>query len=130
MPGRGRPRAADRRRVGAGHSEPAAPWNPTFSAMVYVLSGRGTVGPDERLLQVGQLAVLGPGDFITVRASAREAEGMDVLPLGGLPIREPIAHYGPFVMNSREEILPTTEDFRKGRLGIIPASQITPRNFA
>ncbi|MCX5188839.1 pirin family protein [Streptomyces sp. NBC_00268] len=111
-------------------AELATAWNPAFSAMAYVLTGQGTVGADERPLQTGQLAVFGPGDFITVRAAAREQERMDILLLGGLPIREPIAHYGPFVMNSREEILQAMEDFQKGRLGIIPASQMKPRNFA
>lgn len=53
-----------------------------------------------------------------------------MLLLGGLPIREPIAHYGPFVMNTREEILRAVEDFGKGGLGTVPADQLTPRNFA
>lgn len=53
-----------------------------------------------------------------------------MLLLGGLPIREPIAHHGPFVMNSREEVLQAVEDFEKGRLGTVPAGQLAPRNFA
>lgn len=53
-----------------------------------------------------------------------------MLLLGGLPIREPIAHYGPFVMNTREEILQAVEDYQAGRLGIIPADQSAPRKFA
>jgi len=47
-----------------------------------------------------------------------------------LPIRAPIAHYGPFVMNTRDEIRQAIEDFEAGRLGIIPAGQLAPRNFA
>jgi hypothetical protein len=50
--------------------------------------------------------------------------------LGGLPIRAPIAHYGPFVMNTRAEILEAIEDYEYGRLGVIPADQLAPRNFA
>ena len=46
--------------------------------------------------------------------------GWEVLLLGGRPIREPIAHYGPFVMNTRQEIIETIEDFNAGRLGRIP----------
>ena len=44
-----------------------------------------------------------------------------MLLLGGLPIREPIAHYGPFVMNTREEIVQAVDDFNAGRMGTIPA---------
>ena len=53
-----------------------------------------------------------------------------MLLLGGLPIRESIAHYGPFVMNTREEILQALEDFDAGRLGTVPADQLAPRSFA
>ena len=44
-----------------------------------------------------------------------------MLLLGGLPIREPIEHYGPFVMNTREEIVQAVDDFNAGRMGTIPA---------
>ena len=44
----------------------------------------------------------------------------EVYLLGGLPIREPVAHYGPFVMNTREEIAQAFEDYQAGRLGSIP----------
>ena len=63
-------------------------------------------------------------------AAGRQAEPLDVLLLGGLPIRAPIAHYGPFVMNTRDEILQAIEDFQAGRLGVIPADQLAPRKFA
>jgi redox-sensitive bicupin YhaK (pirin superfamily) len=108
----------------------SVPWKPEFSAMAYVLTGRGTVGAENRPVQPDQLVVFGPGDHLVVTADGRQAEPLDVLLLGGLPIREPIAHYGPFVMNTREEILRAVEDFQTGRLGIIPADQLAPRNFA
>jgi quercetin 2,3-dioxygenase len=111
-------------------AELAVPWNPAFSAFAYVLTGRGTAGTEDRPIEEGQLVVFGPGDYVRVAAADRQPEPLDVLLLGGLPIREPIAHYGPFVMNTRAEILQAVEDFQAGRLGIVPADQLAPRKFA
>jgi redox-sensitive bicupin YhaK (pirin superfamily) len=108
----------------------SVPWNSTYNALVYVLTGRGTVGAERRPVEAGQLVVFGPGDHIVVTAADHDAEPLDVLLLGGLPIRAPIAHYGPFVMNTRAEIIQAIDDFEAGRLGIIPADQLVPRNFA
>jgi quercetin 2,3-dioxygenase len=94
----------------------ATAWPADFTAMVYVLGGRGYAGTERRPLEEGQLAVFGPGDALTVQA----ATAMDVLLLGGLPIREPVARYGPFVMNTRQEIIQAVEDYQHGRLGTIP----------
>jgi hypothetical protein len=105
----------------------SVPWSPAFSALAYALTGRGTVGAEGRPFTDGQLAVFGPGNHLVVTADA--ASPLDVLLLGGLPIRAPIAHYGPFVMNTREEILEAIEDYQKGRLGVIPADELTPRPF-
>ena len=108
----------------------AVPWNPAFNAMAYVMTGRGSVGSNGRPVEAGQLIVFGPGDHLVVAGADRQTEPLDVLLLGGLPIRAPIAHYGPFVMNTREEIIQAVEDYQAGRLGIIPADQLAPRNFA
>jgi quercetin 2,3-dioxygenase len=105
------------------------PWNPAFSAFAFALAGRGTVSADDRPLDDGQLAVFGPGHHLVITA-AEHADPFEVLLLGGLPIRAPIAHYGPFVMNTRAEILQAIEDYEHGRLGIIPAEQLAPKNFA
>ena len=103
------------------------PWNPAFSALVYALSGRGTVGPDRHPFETGQLAVFGPGDTITVAADAapdERAPTLEVLVLGGQPIREPVAWYGPFVMNTESEIAQALEDFEAGRMGTVPAGAL------
>jgi redox-sensitive bicupin YhaK (pirin superfamily) len=109
------------------------PWNPSFNAFAYVLTGRGFAGGEQRPIDEHQLVVFGRGDHIVIRAAesqTHDAEALDVLVLGGLPIRESIEHYGPFVMNTRAELLQAIEDYQHGRLGIIPADQLAPRHFA
>jgi redox-sensitive bicupin YhaK (pirin superfamily) len=103
------------------------PWNPDFNALVYVLSGAGYVGPEHRPLLSGQLAVLGAGDAIRLgadRVQDSRSPALDLFIMGGQPIREPVAHYGPFVMNTRDELIQAFEDYRTGRLGTIPADQL------
>jgi redox-sensitive bicupin YhaK (pirin superfamily) len=100
------------------------PWRPDFNALVYVLAGSGSVGPKRQPVRMGQLAVYGSGDVVTVEATtAQESRSpqLDVLVLGGQPIREPVAAYGPFVMNTRQELIQAFEDYQAGRLGSIPA---------
>jgi redox-sensitive bicupin YhaK (pirin superfamily) len=100
------------------------PWRADFNALAYVLAGSGTVGADQRPVRTGQLAVFGPGDVLSFGAQRRidgPSEKLDVLVLGGQPIREPVAAYGPFVMNTRAELVQAFEDFQAGRLGTIPA---------
>ncbi|HEY6279122.1 MAG TPA: pirin family protein [Streptosporangiaceae bacterium] len=100
------------------------PWRRDFNALAYVLAGSGTVGTQRRPVRMGQLTVFGPGDAITLAASQRPdgpGENFDVLLLGGQPIREPVAAYGPFVMNTRDELITAFEDYQAGRLGTIPA---------
>lgn len=95
------------------------PWNPDFNALVYVLSGSGAVGPDGHPIGSGQLALLGRGDRITL-AAAHGSAALEVLVLGGRPIREPVVHYGPFVMNSRAEVVQAMADYEAGAFGTIP----------
>lgn len=101
----------------------ALPWRTDFSAMVYALNGRGAVGADNAPLAEAELAILDEGDTVVITAADKQdsrAGNFDVLVLGGLPIREPISHYGPFVMNTREQIIEAMEDFQSGRMGQIP----------
>ena len=106
------------------------PWRPDFNALVYVMGGRGTVGAELRPVRTGQLAVYGPGDTITVAADPSQesrSPNMDVLILGGAPIREPVVAYGPFVMNTKAELVQAFEDYQAGRLGSIPAAHSAVR---
>jgi quercetin 2,3-dioxygenase len=95
------------------------PWRADFNALAYVLAGTGTVGLEKRPVRTGQLAAFGAGDALTVAASG--PGDLDVLLLGGEPIREPVAAYGPFVMNTRAELAQAFEDYQAGRLGTVPA---------
>ena len=102
------------------------PWSPDFNALVYVLAGRGTVGAAGRPVHTGQLAALGDGGHLTLTADATQdshTPNLEVLLLGGRPIREPVAQYGPFVMNTRAELAQAVEDFQAGRMGHIPAER-------
>jgi hypothetical protein len=108
------------------------PWRPDYNALVYAMVGQGSVGADHRPFGIGQLAVLGPGDALTVDAAPVQESRhpqFDVLILGGRPIREPVAWMGPFVMNTREEVLQAMRDYQAGRLGTIPAVHGSPTTF-
>jgi redox-sensitive bicupin YhaK (pirin superfamily) len=108
------------------------PWRPDYNALVYVMNGQGSVGAESRPVGTGQLVVFGPGDAVTVGASGHQesrSPTMDVLVLGGRPIREPVAWLGPFVMNTRDEVLQAVADYQAGRLGSIPAVHNTPTHL-
>ena len=105
------------------------PWNRDFNALVYVLSGRGAVGPVQQPIHQGQLAVLGPGDRISVTADPGQdanRPALEVLLLGGEPIREPVFQYGPFVMSSKSELIQAVEDFNAGKFGTVPPNALMP----
>jgi quercetin 2,3-dioxygenase len=105
------------------------PWRPDYNALVYVMNGQGTVGDAGRPIGTGQLVVLGGGDAITLTSAIGQesrSPTLDVLLLGGRPIREPVAWLGPFVMNTREEVMQAVADYQAGRLGSIPAVHNTP----
>jgi redox-sensitive bicupin YhaK (pirin superfamily) len=103
-------------------AELTLPWREDFNALAYVLAGDGAAGPDKAPVHTGQLVVFGPGDVLTLRASEQH-DNLEVLLLGGRPIREPVAWGGPFVMNTKQEVLQAFEDFQAGRLGSIPAQR-------
>ena len=100
------------------------PWRKDYNALVYTLAGAGYVGQEARPVRMGQLTVFGEGESILVRAAdvqeSRSPE-MELFILGGQPIKEPVAWMGPFVMNTKAEVIQAFEDFQKGLLGTIPA---------
>jgi quercetin 2,3-dioxygenase len=100
------------------------PWDPTHNALAYVLAGSGAAGDERRPVRTGQLVVFGAGD--TIEVSAADHETLDVLFLGGQPLGEPVAAYGPFVMNTRAELAQAFDDFQRGLLGTVPADGIHP----
>ena len=100
------------------------PWQASFNALAYVLAGSGYVGAEKRPIRMGQLAVFGAGDVMTFGGGERS--DMDILLLGGQPIGEPVAAYGPFVMNTRAELVQVFEDYQAGRLGTVPAESAVP----
>lgn len=102
------------------------PWRPDFNALVYILNGRGRFGLEQRDAGMGQLVTFGSGDVVSITADERQesrSSNLDVLVLGGLPIRETVAWHGPFVMNTEAEIRQAMADFQAGKLGVIPASR-------
>ena len=102
------------------------PWRPDFNALVYVLAGQGAIGLDQQSIREGQLAVLGQGDLVSIFSDPKQesrAPALEILLLGGSPIGEQIAWHGPFVMNTREEIIQAIQDYHAGRMGRIPAKQ-------
>jgi quercetin 2,3-dioxygenase len=103
------------------------PWDPSYNALTYVLAGEGRVGLEGHEIHDGQMAVHVDGDYLVLHAKDTQdsrTEAFEVLILGGEPIREPVAHYGPFVMNTRAELQQAFEDYQAGRLGQIPADHI------
>lgn len=81
----------------------------SFNAMIYVYKGQ--VNFDGKYLNAGELAFLTKGELISLRAS----KDSGVLILSGQPIKEPIVHYGPFVMNTQEEIVEAISDYNSGQ---------------
>lgn len=105
------------------------PWPADFNALAYGLAGQGTVGADAAPFGEGRLAVLADGDTVRLTAAAQQSSRsrqLEVFLIGGVPLREPVVQYGPFVMNTREEILEAFADYEAGRLGRVPAGAIQP----
>lgn len=94
-------------------------WNRKFNLLVYILSGSGKLSGDKISIDAHQLAVFEFGDYFEIY-NEDSTEKLEVLILGGEPIKEPVVAYGPFVMNTKAEIQQAFDDYRKGYLGSIP----------
>lgn len=105
------------------------PWRTDFNALAYVLNGSGSVGPQGRPVRTGQMAVLVDGDSVVLQADPVQetrSPSLDVFLIGGIPLREPVFQYGPFVMSTRQEVIEAFEDYQSGRFGHIPPNAIQP----
>jgi redox-sensitive bicupin YhaK (pirin superfamily) len=85
-------------------------------AMAFVFEGSVLIGNEGKAVKDGQLAMLGDGDAVRLRGAAG---GGRLLLLAGVPIKEPVARYGPFVMNTQEEIVQAVRDYQSGKMGEI-----------
>jgi redox-sensitive bicupin YhaK (pirin superfamily) len=85
-------------------------------ALAYVFQGSTLVGDEGKEIRDGQLALFAAGDAVRLRGAPG---GGRLLLLAGVPTREPVARYGPFVMNTQDEIVQAVRDYQSGRMGEI-----------
>jgi quercetin 2,3-dioxygenase len=91
-----------------------------YAAFAYVFGGEGRFGRDESRAAERQMVIFADdGDSVSIAAPASTASALEVLLIAGASLREPVARYGPFVMNSKEEIITAIRDYQDGRMGEI-----------
>ncbi|VFJ13987.1 pirin family protein [Candidatus Nitrosocosmicus franklandus] len=96
------------------------PINSDYMAFAYVISGEGLFGDDETRVKRGNVVLFKQnGNNIRVKSNSKNTEALQFLLIAGIPLNEPISRYGPFVMNTQQEISQAIEDFRNGKLGMI-----------
>jgi redox-sensitive bicupin YhaK (pirin superfamily) len=89
----------------------------------YVFGGSGNFGSNQRGATAHQMVLFAnDGEGISMSASADGSDDLDVLVIAGMPLREPVARYGPFVMNTKQEIAQAIEDYQSGKMGQIAGS--------
>jgi redox-sensitive bicupin YhaK (pirin superfamily) len=90
------------------------------NGLLYVFKGVARIGSDKREVREGQAALLESGDSVAIAVDAEAQGPAELLLLSGKPLNEPVARYGPFVMNTREQIEQAFRDYQNGRFGVIP----------
>jgi redox-sensitive bicupin YhaK (pirin superfamily) len=96
------------------------PVGPDFNVFAYVLEGSPAFGNRSDAVRRGSMVSFERGgDQVQIAAPREEESSARVLLIGGLPLNEPIARYGPFVMNTQKEIREAFEDYQSGRMGAI-----------
>lgn len=91
-----------------------------FNAFAYVVDGEGVFGAERERAVDGQMVLFAQdADEVRIENPGDSRTTLDVLLIAGLPLNEPVARYGPFVMNTRDEIYQAIEDYRQGRMGAI-----------
>jgi redox-sensitive bicupin YhaK (pirin superfamily) len=101
-------------------AEVAQPVPQDYNAFAYVVGGKGLFGADGKPAQRGQVVLFASdGNKISIKVPENADSPLDVLLIAGLPLNEPVARYGPFVMNTEEEIHQAIDDYRSGRMGKI-----------
>jgi quercetin 2,3-dioxygenase len=103
------------------------PVSKEYNSFAYIINGEALIGPAEKqkIVKTGQMIIFdNDGEEVEISAPAdsittTNKSALDILLIGGLPLNEPVARYGPFVMNTKEEILKAIEDYQNGNMGEI-----------
>ena len=92
----------------------------TYNAFAYIVDGEGVFGAESERAVDGQMVLFAlDGGEVRIENPADAKAELEVLLIAGVPLNEPVARYGPFVMNTREEIYQAMEDYRLGKMGAI-----------
>ena len=91
-----------------------------FNIFAYVVDGSGLFGSERERGEDGQMVLFAQdGDEVRIENPDGATTTLDVLLIGGVPLNEPVARYGPFVMNTKQEIFQAIEDYQNGKMGEI-----------
>lgn len=96
------------------------PMPKAYNAFTYVLDGEGLFGAEKERAGDGQMVLFAQdGEEVVIANPTNANSALDVLLIAGVPLNEPVVRYGPFVMNTKAEIIQAIEDYRNGRMGSI-----------